>query len=310
MKPTVVILLSDKRSGSTIFQEEICRHAGVNQVDFSPHAYLETQHWLKAARLLEMPKELFYGHKYYGAFTSAKNARAFLIECVQKNVPDFLVPDDDEELILKGWEALCDKFATPVFFEKSPHHLAQWACLSLLLNWMKRTNFRVKVVGLVRNPLAVMYSSEKLFKTNPEQRQFGWSDMYRNLMAFEQFLSPDNYLQVRYEDLITTPQESFRTIYDFIGLDDATPVAESQVHANSRQKWRDDPNFTLQLDESVKQVARYFRYTDEELNNPSLPNAVATQASASNRRLSLKTIRQRFIERTVKPLLLRLRQGR
>jgi len=39
MNPTVVILLSDKRSGSTMFQEELCKHPDVRHVDYTPHTY-------------------------------------------------------------------------------------------------------------------------------------------------------------------------------------------------------------------------------------------------------------------------------
>jgi hypothetical protein len=61
--PTVIILLSDKRSGSTMFQNEICKHPDIQTVIYSPHTYLETHHWLKGAVLLGKSDYSGYGLK-------------------------------------------------------------------------------------------------------------------------------------------------------------------------------------------------------------------------------------------------------
>jgi len=95
MNRSVVILLSDKRSGSTMLQEELCKHPDIQHVAYSPHTYFETHHWLKAAVLLGMPPQTFYGHRVYRGYGSKKNARTYLIDCVKRNVPDFSVPADD-----------------------------------------------------------------------------------------------------------------------------------------------------------------------------------------------------------------------
>ena len=63
MSRTVVILLSDKRSGSTMLQDELCKHSDIQHVAYSPPTYFETHHWLKAAVLLGMPAKTYYGHR-------------------------------------------------------------------------------------------------------------------------------------------------------------------------------------------------------------------------------------------------------
>lgn len=270
MEPTVVLLLSDKRSGSTMFEREICRHPDVRHVEYTPHTYSETQHWLKGARLVGMPPQTFYGHRYYGGLQSSAATRALMIDELRGNLPEFEIPSDDEELVFQGWEALCEKFAKPVFFEKSPHHLGQWACLSTLLQWMERTKFRTKIIGLVRNPLAVQYSAFELFQTIPEERQYGWAEMYRYLLAFRQMIPPDDFHLIRYEDLTEQPQETFAAVYDFLGIA-PQEFEDREVHRRSLRRWVEDPDFGLQLHESVKQVARIYGYLDEDLHNPAKP---------------------------------------
>lgn len=274
--PTVVILLSDKRSGSTMFQEELCRHPDIRTVAYSPHTYLETHHWLKAAVLLGMAPETFSGGRVYPGYGSRAGARAALVDCVRGNVPDFAVPDDDRELVFKGWEALCGRFARPVFFEKSPQFLAQWSSLSLMLEWIRQTAYTVKVIGLTRNPLPVLYSAEKLFHTDPEKRQYGWLEIQKNMLAFQALLPPDSFMHVKYEDIISSPVDVFGQVCRFIGVPEHGEPGKG-VHGASVGKWKSDPEFTLQLDGTVRMIAAHFGYGDADLDNPGKKRGAAGQ---------------------------------
>ena len=267
---TVVILLSDKRSGSTMIQRELCKHPDIQTVAYSPHTYFETHHWLKGAVLLGRAPETFAGHKVYAGYGSRANARTYLIDCVKTNVPEFQVPEDDRRLVFAGWEALCEQFAQPVFFEKSPQHLAQWAALSLLLEWIQETSFHVRVIGLTRNPLSVQYSAYQLFHSQPAKRQFGWLEIQKNLLAFQYLLPDGAFFHVRYEDIIEQPDSTFAALCGFIGVP-PWPGMGGTTHSASLTKWRDDAYFTLQLDPSVKQMARHLGYSEAELDNPAKP---------------------------------------
>jgi hypothetical protein len=266
----VVILLSDKRSGSTMLQRALCSHADIQTVRYSPHTYLETHHWLKGAVMLGVHSSLFSDGKVYAGYGSRRNARTYMENCVCENVPDFEIPKSDRELIFQGWEALCKQFAQPIFFEKSPQLLAHWGCLELMLEWIKQTTYQVKVVGLVRNPLSVMYSAQELFYSDPEKRQHGWLEIHENLLRFKGCLRSDQFTLCRYEDIIQHPSQSFESIYRFVGVVADTNVG-ADVYASSINKWASDPLFTLQLAEPVKAMARRFNYTDIELCNPEKP---------------------------------------
>lgn len=267
MKPKVLILLSDKRSGSTLLQKELCAHADIQTVAHSPHTYLETHHWLKAAVLLNLPAEKFASGKLYPGYGSSSNARTYIEECILENIPDYKIPEEDEALVFEGWEALCQRFAKPVFFEKSPQHLAHPAALELMLEWKKRSTFDVKFITMTRNPLSVQHSAMKLFHTDPDKRQHGWKSIQQNLIDFQQKLSPEDSIHIQYEDLITEPTQTLNKIVELCGLPYDSALGQS-VHANSLYKWREDKNFTLQLAPDVAATAKQFGYTDEDLHNP------------------------------------------
>lgn len=75
LKPTVVILLSDNRSGPTLFQSEFDRHPDVQNVEYSSHTYLETHHWLKGAGMLKRPANRYVGAQIYNGYGGSRNAR-------------------------------------------------------------------------------------------------------------------------------------------------------------------------------------------------------------------------------------------
>ena len=306
-QPTVVLLLSDKRSGSTMFQRELCRHPLVQTVQYSPHTYLETHHWLKGAVVLGLPAALFAGGKVYDGYGSRTNARTYLIDCIKRNVPEFKIPTSDRDLVFQGWEALCYKFARPVFFEKSPQLLANWAGLSLLLQWIQNTQFRVKIIGLTRNPMAVLYSAYQQFHTDPEKRQFAWMETQKNLLAFQQALPAGMFLHVRYEDLVARPQEKFREICHFIGIPE-DPAVGKGVRSDTLMKWKDDPYFTFQLHPMVKQFASIFGYTEQDLENPPKPSPPWSYRVRERWRAFRHLTIARMHQRRLKPLLLRLRR--
>ena len=290
-------------------QEELCRHPAIQHVDYSPHTYYETHHWLKGAVVLGVPNRMFADGKTYRGYGSREGARRYLVDGVRGNIPEFATPEDDGKLVFGGWNALCARFAPPVFFEKSPQYLAQWAALSLLLRWMESTDYGVRVIGLVRNPQEVLYSAQRLFFTDPKERQFAWAQSYRNLLSFSAMLSSERFLMMRYEDIIENPPQKFREICGFIGVDYDAAIGAG-VHGEAGGRWRDDPEFPLQLDESVKQVAHCFGYRDEEMYNPPKPGPSPLRKRWKRIEAFLKLARARVRDRVWKPALLRFRSGR
>ena len=173
------------------------------------------------------------------------------------------------------------------------------------LQWAKQTDFDVKFIGLVRNPLAVMYSALKLFGTSPEARQFGWVEIQRNPMAFRQMVGKDQYYELRYEDLISEPALEFAKVCQFIGID-YEDVMGAEAHAGSLEKWRADGAFGLQLDPVVLQMASQFGYSPEELRNDHVDEGISDGSARLGPNRILLALR-RVKARWLKPLLLKSR---
>ena len=302
MKPTVAILLSDKRSGSTMFQEELCRHPDVQHVSYTPHSNFETHHWLKAACILKMPKHLFYGNRRYEGYGSRFGAKRYMIDCIQGNVSDFKIPGKDEDLIFEGWESLCEKFARPVFFEKSPQQPHHWAALDLLLKWAEHTDYNVKFIGLVRNPMAAMYSAQERFFTDPWERQFGWAHCYHNIVAMQGIVGKERLPIIRYENLINEPGKIFKEIFEYLELEFFDKAGQT-VHPDSVNKWHNDKTFTLQLHESVVRVAGHFGYTREDLYNPPKPGIPLIDRFRRHMAGTFTLAKARTFYRIVKPVI-------
>ncbi len=307
MRRTVVILLSDKRSGSTIFEKELCKHPGVNHVAYTPHTYFETHHWLKAACILGAPRPLFHGRQVYDGYGSRRGAREYMIDCIRGNVPDFATPDNDEALVFEGWDALCRTFARPVFFEKSPQHPHHWAALDLMLHWAKTTDYTVRFIGLIRNPMAVMYSALEKFFTDPAERQFGWASCCRNMLAVKGIVGEERFQVVRYEDVIHRPGRTFGEVLDWLELDRHEGIGDG-IHARSLNKWREDPAFTLRLHDSVVRMAEHFGYEKREMYNPPKPGLSAKERIRRKARKILILNSARIRDRVATPILLGMRR--
>jgi hypothetical protein len=304
---TVVILLSDKRSGSTMFQDALCTHPKVQTVEYSPHTYLETHHWLKAAVLLSVHPSLFSNGKTYKNYGSRKNARTYLEAEIRGNLSTYEIPKDDKQLVFEGWEALCDRFAQPVFFEKSPQHLAHWAALSLLLEWVQQTKkYKVKIIGLVRNPMAVQYSAFKLFRSLPNKRQYDWLNIHKNLLAFKSLLHEEQFQLIRYEDIVDDSETTLKSICDFIGIKYDSLMA-LKIHGNSKTKWNNDPYFTLNLDSSVVKMAHRFGYSASVLENNNTNKISVWELFVWNIETMFIKLKNRILNRLVLPILLKFK---
>lgn len=304
---TVALLMSDKRSGSTMFQRELCKHPDISHVEYSPHSHFETHHWLKGAVMLEMPPQIFSGGKRYPGYGSADNARTYLLDCVRGNVPDFHPRSTGKQLIFDAWDALCDKYANPIFFEKSPQVIANWASLSLILEWMRQSTRTVKIIGMTRNPMSVMYSAQNLFYTDPHKRQFGWLEIQRNLLTLQSMLSPENYLHCRYEDIIASPADEFDRVSSYLGVSRSQGMGDD-VGSESLNKWQRDPEFDFELDESVKQMALQFGYSHKELDNPDKPGSSLLSKFSRRTKGQLVALKGRTRNQVFKPLTLRTRK--
>ena len=254
MKGQTIFLLSDKSSGSTAFQYELLKHPHISAAEYTPHNDHETLFWLKAAVALKKPQEHFYSSKYP---FSAKFALRSLKDILYKNTGKSDFPLDSEEDFNEAWSKIEEKH-DHYFFEKSPHHLNHLASTFLILNYVRK-NPKAKVIGLVRDPKSVIYSTMDRWYVTPASRQYKWAYTYNNLLMVEKLINPDQYMRVRYEDLISGTSSVFEKVTDFLGLDSCEEVGKG-LHLKSKDKWKSDANFEITLDSSTALLASYFGY--------------------------------------------------
>ena len=76
----------------------------------------------------------------------------------------------------------------------------------------------VYVIGLVRDPRSVINSTVNRWFTNPYIRQYKWLKSYENLIIFEKLYTNENYIRLKYEDLVKAPKTKLREILLELGL--------------------------------------------------------------------------------------------
>ena len=264
-KPTCVVILSTKSAGSSALQDLICGCTDGKHVEHTRHVQHETLYWTKAASILGRKQSRIADSEVP---IPPRKALHDLRTLLAANLPDFELPSDPEELIFEGWRRLSVRFG-PLFVEKSPHHLHQWAALELLNEAVHRLpDIDFRFVGLVRNPMDVLYSMWRRWRADPGQHQHEWRLAYENLRRFEQEVA-DRLLVVRYEDLAAHGNAAAQLI-DFLGRT-MSPAATSYIHARSLQRWKEDRWFGFQLDADVERLAMSLGYARDDLRNQSVP---------------------------------------
>jgi len=190
-----------------------------------------------------------------------------LIELLKENIEGYEAPSDPETLVFEGWKALVDRYA-PIFLEKSPHHLLQWSNLELMAEAMKRMpEVDFLIIGLIRNPMDVIYSSWSRWRIFPEVKQYEWKKEYENLLKARELFG-ENLTFLRYEDMVSEV-ESLRTIFQFIEAEDhLDTLGEKYLHRKSISKWKQDKLFSFEMAPDVKEVAMRFGYEEELFTNP------------------------------------------
>jgi hypothetical protein len=174
----------------------------------------------------------------------------------------FAPPQNDDALVFEGWRALCEAHA-PVFVEKSPHHLYQRSCLDLMQEATRRLpQIEFHFVGLIRNPMDMVYSQWRRWRVQPERTEQEWLIAYRNLLDFEVRMSGRVTL-VRYEDLVRNT-DAIRPVLEFCGGRPAD-AARNSLHERSVAKWRSDPFFGFRLADEVLDLAHALGYSASEL---------------------------------------------
>jgi hypothetical protein len=256
---SVIVILSDKSSGSSALQDYLVRYAGGRHVEKTRHNEHETLYWTKAASLLSRPQEKMLDSEVPLA---PERARADLLALLRDNLGEVPAASGDLDLVFRGWRALCERFA-PLFVEKSPHHLHQWSALELLTECMDASpEIGFLAIGLVRNPVDVVHSSWRRWGSQPQANQHEWLRAARNLQRLAGVLGP-RLAVLRYEDMVRDPAR-LDFAHAFAGVP-RHPEGRDFLHRDSIQKWRRDPGFRFELAAPVRALALELGYRPEEL---------------------------------------------
>ena len=258
-----IIILSEKSSGSSVCQDLLATFADVKRVAKTRHYQNETLYWTKAASVLERPQIRMLDSEVP---ISPGRARKDLVNLLNDNLQTYSPPDDDRELIFDGWRLLCEAHR-PIFLEKSPHHLVQWSAIELILEFMKMNpGIDFLFVGLVRNPMATIYSQFNRWKTRPEALQRQWITAYKNLLRLKNKVG-EKVVIVRYED-IALSLSPLQPVFDFCNVrNDA--VDRNFIHKRSISKWKNDKWFGFALGAEAMELAYEYGYRTEDLLNPN-----------------------------------------
>lgn len=265
-KAKCITILSYKSSGSSALQYLLAKFPGVHHVSNTRHNFNETLYWTKAASVLELPLQKMIDTEVP---FSAEEARSGLITLLDENLDDFN-PDamtSESELIFDGWQRLVESHG-PVFVEKSPHHLFQWSAVELILQSIDNLpGIDFLLIGLVRNPMDVLYSAFRRWGTPPEQGQFEWLQSYQNLLRLREIVG-DRLFILRYEDMIAD-MNYLKPVFDFMGIKNYF-TNDGYFHTHSLQKWRYDFSFNFRLSEDVIALAKKYGYKEDDFNKSEI----------------------------------------
>jgi sulfotransferase family protein len=255
------MILSEKSSGSSACQYVLTSTRLVQSVSKTRHYENETLYWTKAASILGLPQLPAVDSEVP---LKPERARLDLLQLLKDNLDGFEPPKNDRQLIFEGWRALCEKFS-PVFLEKSPHHLYQWSAIELMLECLQSMpDIEFLVIGLVRNPMDTIYSQFARWRTRPETLEQQWLVAYSNLRKLQPLLGEKLFV-LRYEDMVSA-LDSMNEVFDFCGLNAGIPISYN-LHKNSISKWKTDRMFGFSLSDEVIELARGYGYSEDDIVN-------------------------------------------
>ena len=264
MKNKCIILLSEKSSGSSAIQNLLANYTKISHLENTRHYENESLYWVKASSVLGLKQNNMIASEVPIDMETAKKDIANLLN--ESLGTNYKASHIDKKTIFHGWELLC-KHHSPIFFEKSPHHLLQRSALKLIVEAISKiSSVDFIIIGLIRNPMDVLYSYHKRWGVKPEKMEHQWNQAYLNLQELKKIVG-DKLVIVRYEEVV----HSLKCIYPVLNFCDInlSSVDNNYLHQNSINKWKSDNFFGFNLSHEVMQLALDYGYKRPELVNNS-----------------------------------------
>ena len=259
--PKCIVILSEKSSGSSACQNLLAKFEDIKYVQKTRHYENETLYWTKAASILGLPQRDMLDSEVP---IERDRARTDLITLLRDNLDDYSPADDDRSLIFDGWRQLCESY-TPIFVEKSPHHLFQWSALELIVECQQRyPEIDFLLLGLIRNPMDTIYSQFQRWRAHPEKLQAQWLVAYQNLLKLKE-VAGEKLVIIRYEDMVSS-LSYLQPVFQFCEAK-VSDADQHYLHRDSLMNWKRDSTFGFALSEEVISLAQRYGYQLDELQN-------------------------------------------
>jgi len=164
-----------------------------------------------------------------------------------------LVTEDAAQALFDQWSGYWD-LNMPVLLEKSPPNLLKTRYLQALFP-------NAYFIILLRHPIAVSLATQRWSRT-PIYRLFD------HWLACHQLFDGDrsnlkNLFIVKYEDFVAYPEQALRCVYQFLGLDYASPGMEirSDVNGEYIRRWKKNGIYTTALSCAYEKRVNCFGYS-------------------------------------------------
>jgi hypothetical protein len=252
MNNKCIIILSEKSSGSSALMKYLLRYEKIHAVKHTRHNERETLFFTKAASMLDKKQKKLIGSEVP---ISASKAREQLYLLVEKNVSIYNRSLSAfwswESKVMHAWLFLCNEYA-PIFLEKSPHYLANWSNIELILTAIDRiVDIDFYIVGLVRHPLNTIYSAHRRWKWNCYEFDKQWCRSYTNLLKLKKILGDKCHI-VKYEDMCRSARH-LKPVLEFAGYD-------TFKEAGFRKPRKVPKKFKYQITEKAQRIAKKYGY--------------------------------------------------
>jgi hypothetical protein len=260
-KKRCYFILSTKSSGSSVLQRHLSGLTSARLPE-TDHSENETLFFTKAASILGLPQQRLVHSE--APFSSAK-AKKSLQQFLSQNLGEWHGHVATEADAFRAWSAIVHSGSGDVV-EKSPHHLYQESVVELMERYAdSEPDIDVHFIGLIRNPLATLYSSWRRFGMRPALEEGHWVRAYETLLRLAE-RRPEQVTIIRYEELVTDPAR----LASLLGIEG--PLASTErLHSKSLERWRQDRRFRHHLSDEAIRVAGQFGYRREELSNEHAP---------------------------------------
>lgn len=214
-----IFILSPPRSGSTLLRVML---AGSTELFSPPELYLLSSNTLKQRSEQFSGKLGFFREGLQRALMELKN-------CSQIEAVKLMQELEDQGMSTKAFFGLMQEWAgRRRIVDKTP----SYAFNPTILQRAEAEFDNALFIHLVRHPMATVSSFEgiraDLVTVNPADelpfspRQKGelwWQISHQNILSFLQMIPAKRQFQLRYEDLVTTPEHNIRQLCEFLHID-------------------------------------------------------------------------------------------